>query len=152
MDVVLLYVPIMRLLFRNAHDAKACGMNAITSDENGKATNCYDKCVSCGMCLVNCPFGAISDKSQIYQVIKATVRGKVYAAVAPAFVGQFGPKVTPEKLRAAMKELGFADVLEVSRSERTYDAKQEAEDFLKEVPEELPFMATSCCPGMVRNG
>ena len=51
--------------------AKACGMNAITSDENGKATIDYDKCVSCGMCLVNCPFGAISDKSQIYQVIKA---------------------------------------------------------------------------------
>ena len=25
-------------------------------------------------------------------------------------------------------------------------AKQEAEDFLKEVPDELPFMATSCCP------
>ena len=25
----------------------------------------YDKCVSCGMCLVNCPFGAIADKSQI---------------------------------------------------------------------------------------
>ena len=69
--------------------AKACGMNAITSDENGKATIDYDKCVSCGMCLVNCPFGAISDKSQIYQVIKAIQSGeKVYAAVAPAFVGQ----------------------------------------------------------------
>ena len=126
--------------------AKACGMNAITSDENGKATIDYDKCVSCGMCLVNCPFGAISDKSQIYQVIKAIQSGeKVYAAVAPAFVGQFGPKVTPEKLRAAMKELGFADVLEVAIG-ADLCAKQEAEDFLKEVPEELPFMATSCCP------
>ena len=122
--------------------AKACGMNAITSDENGKATIDYDKCVSCGMCLVNCPFGAISDKSQIYQVIKAIQSGeKVYAAVAPAFVGQFGPKVTPEKLRAAMKELGFADVLEVAIG-ADLCAKQEAEDFLKEVPEELPFMAT----------
>ena len=126
--------------------AKACGMKAITSDENGKATIDYDKCVSCGMCLVNCPFGAISDKSQIYQVIKAIQSGeKVYAAVAPAFVGQFGPKVTPEKLRAAMKELGFADVLEVAIG-ADLCAKQEAEDFLKEVPEELPFMATSCCP------
>ena len=122
--------------------AKACGMKAITSDENGKATIDYDKCVSCGMCLVNCPFGAISDKSQIYQVIKAIQSGeKVYAAVAPAFVGQFGPKVTPEKLRAAMKELGFADVLEVAIG-ADLCAKQEAEDFLKEVPEELPFMAT----------
>ena len=131
--------------------AKACGMNAITSDENGKATIDYDKCVSCGMCLVNCPFGAISDKSQIYQVIKAIQSGeKVYAAVAPAFVGQFGPKVTPEKLRAAMKELGFADVLEVAIG-ADLCAKQEAEDFLKEVPEELPFMATSCCPAWVKH-
>lgn len=44
-----------------------------------------------------------------------------------------------------MKELGFADVLEVAIG-ADLCAKQEAEDFLKEVPEELPFMATSCCP------
>lgn len=126
--------------------AKACGMDAISSDENGCATIDYDKCVSCGMCLVNCPFGAIADKSQIFQVIRAIQAGeKVYAAVAPAFVGQFGPKVTPGKLRAAMKELGFADVFEVAIG-ADLCAKQEAEDFLKEVPEELPFMATSCCP------
>ena len=40
--------------------AKACGMNAISSDAQGKATIDYDKCVSCGMCIVNCPFGAIA--------------------------------------------------------------------------------------------
>ena len=90
-------------------------MDAISTDENGKADIDYDKCVSCGMCLVNCPFGAIADKSQIFQVIRAIQSGeRVYAAVAPAFVGQFGPKVTPGKLRAAMKALGFADVFEVA--------------------------------------
>ena len=126
--------------------AKACGMDAISSDENGKANIDYDKCVSCGQCLVNCPFGAIADKSQIFQTIRAIQSGeKVYAAVAPAFVGQFGPKVTPGKLRAAMKALGFADVFEVAIG-ADLCAKQEAEDFLKEVPDELPFMATSCCP------
>ena len=76
--------------------ARACGMDAIGSDENGKADIDYEKCVSCGQCLVNCPFGAISDKSQIFQVIRAIQSGeRVYAALAPAFVGQFGPKVTP---------------------------------------------------------
>ena len=95
--------------------ARACGMDAIGSDENGKADIDYEKCVSCGQCLVNCPFGAISDKSQIFQVIRAIQSGeRVYAALAPAFVGQFGPKVTPGKLRAAMKKLGFADVFEVA--------------------------------------
>ena len=94
---------------------KGLWLDAISSDENGKANIDYDKCVSCGQCLVNCPFGAIADKSQIFQTIRAIQSGeKVYAAVAPAFVGQFGPKVTPGKLRAAMKALGFADVFEVA--------------------------------------
>jgi ferredoxin len=49
--------------------------------------------VSCGQCLINCPFGAIADKSQIFQVIQAINAGdEVIAAVAPAFVGQFGGK------------------------------------------------------------
>ena len=126
--------------------AAACGMDAIHSDKNGKAEIDYEKCVSCGQCLVNCPFGAISDKSQIFQVIRAIQSGEqVYAALAPAFVGQFGTKVTPGKLRAAMKELGFTDVFEVAIG-ADLCAEQEAEDFIKEVPEKLPFMATSCCP------
>ena len=126
--------------------AKACGMNAIHSDEHGRAEIDQEKCVSCGQCLVNCPFGAISDKSQIFQVIRAIQSGEqVYAALAPAFVGQFGAKVTPGKLRAAMKELGFTDVFEVAIG-ADLCAEQEAEDFIKEVPEKLPFMATSCCP------
>ena len=92
--------------------AKACGMHAIHSDEYGRADINYDKCVSCGMCLVNCPFGAIADKGQIFQTILAMKAGtRVYAAVAPAFIGQFGPKLTPERFREAMKELGFADVV-----------------------------------------
>ena len=126
--------------------ADACGMDAIGSDANGKADIDYDKCVSCGMCLVNCPFGAISDKSQIFQMIRAIQSGeRVYAAVAPSFVGQFGPRVTPGKLRAAMRRLGFADVFEVAVG-ADLCATQEAEDFVREVPEKLPFMGTSCCP------
>ena len=121
-------------------------MDAIHSDCNGRADIDYDKCVSCGQCLVNCPFGAIADKSQIFQMIRAIQAGeRVYAAVAPAFVGQFGPKMTPGKLRAAMKRLGFADIIEVAIG-ADLCAAQEAEDFVKEVPEKLPFMATSCCP------
>lgn len=126
--------------------AAACGMNAINSDSQGKADIDYDKCVSCGMCLVNCPFGAIADKSQIFQVIREIQSGEhVYAAVAPSFVGQFGPKVTSGKLRAAIKQLGFTDVFEVAVG-ADLCAVQEAEDFLENVPENLPFMATSCCP------
>ena len=44
-----------------------------------------------------------------------------------------------------MKALGFADVFEVAVG-ADLCATQEAIDFIREVPEKLPFMATSCCP------
>ncbi len=95
--------------------ADACGMHAIGSDEHGRADINYDKCVSCGQCLINCPFGAIADKSQIAQVIWSIARGEeVIAAVAPAFVGQFGGKGNVGKLREAFKLLGFSGVEEVA--------------------------------------
>ncbi|MEF9967437.1 MAG: 4Fe-4S dicluster domain-containing protein [Longicatena sp.] len=126
--------------------ARSCGMDAITSDEYGRAEIDYDKCVSCGMCLVNCPFGAIVDKGQIFQTIHAINSGdEVIAAIAPAFVGQFGPSVTPEKVSSALKALGFSDVVEVAIGADLCTV-EEADDFLHKVPSEQPFMATSCCP------
>ena len=126
--------------------AKACGMGAIGSDEYGRAEIDNEKCVSCGMCLANCPFGAIADKAQIFQVIQA-IRSDVpvYAAIAPAATGQFGPDFTPEKMRPAFKALGFEDVVEVAIGADLCTI-EEAKDFVDEVPEKLPFMATSCCP------
>lgn len=95
---------------------KACGMNAIGSDEYGRAEIDQEKCVSCGQCLVSCPFSAIVDKGQIFQTIMAIKsETPVYAILAPAIA---------------------ADLCTV----------EEAKDFLEEVPEKLPFMATSCCP------
>ena len=125
--------------------AAACGMDAIGSDEHGRADIDYEKCVSCGQCLVNCPFGAIADKSQIFQVIQAINEGyTVVPIVAPSFVGQFG-KGSVGRLREAFKEMGFAEVEEVATGADLCTV-QEAEDFVKEVPEKLPFMGTSCCP------
>ena len=124
----------------------ACGVAAIGKDEYGRAAIDYDKCTSCGQCLVNCPFGAISDKSQIFQTISAIKSGTpVYVALAPAFVGQFGPTATPEKMVAAFKRLGFADVYEVAIG-ADLCVIEEANDYLLEVPEKHSFMVTSCCP------
>ena len=125
---------------------EACGMDAIGKDEHGRAQINYDKCVNCGMCLVNCPFGAIVDKGQLFQLIHA-IRGgdKVIAIIAPAFWGQFGEKVTPGQIKAAMKQLGFAGLEEVAVG-ADLCAIEEAEEFLRVVPEKQPFMATSCCP------
>ena len=126
--------------------AAACGMDAIGSDEHGRATINQDKCVACGQCLVSCPFGAIVDKGQIFQVIQSILKGdKVIAIVAPAFIGQFGKHSTPGKFIAAMKELGFERIVEVAVGADMCTI-EEAKDFLEKVPAEQNYMATSCCP------
>ena len=126
--------------------AEACGMDAIGKDEQGRAVINQDKCVSCGMCLVNCPFGAIVDKGQLFQLIHSIRRGdKVVAVIAPAFWGQFGDEATPGKIVQAMKALGFHSVEEVAIG-ADLCAVEEAEEFVRHVPEKQPFMATSCCP------
>ena len=127
--------------------AAACGMDAIHTDINGKAEIDYDKCVSCGQCMVSCPFGAIADKSQIFQLIRAMQSGrKIIAQVAPAFAGQFGPKVTPEMFKTALKELGFADVYETALG-ADMGCMAEAEHYVKEVATgKQQFALTSCCP------
>lgn len=125
----------------------ACGVNAIKNDEMGRAKIDNDLCVSCGQCMVSCPFGAIADKSQIFQLIRAMQSGKkIIAQVAPAFVGQFGKDVTPDKFKTALKELGFFDVYETAIG-ADMGAMAEAHHYVEKVATgELPFLLTSCCP------
>lgn len=125
----------------------ACGVGAIVSDDKGRAVIDTEKCVSCGQCMVNCPFGAIADKSQIFQLIRALQSGrKIIAQVAPAFAGQFGPKVTPDMLKEALIELGFADVYETALG-ADLGAIAEAKHYVEQVATgNQPFSLTSCCP------
>ena len=124
----------------------ACGMDAIGSDDQGRAVINQEKCVACGQCLVSCPFGAVVDKGQIFQVIQSILKGdKVIAVVAPAFIGQFGKHSTPGKFIAAMKQLGFARIVEVAVGADICTI-EEARDFMERVPDEQSYMATSCCP------
>lgn len=125
----------------------ACGVQAIKSDKFKRAYIDNDKCVSCGMCMVSCPFGAIADKSQIFQLIRAMQSGKkVIAQVAPAFVGQFGPTVTPDMFKTGLKKLGFNDVYETAIG-ADLGCMAEAEHYVKEVASgKQAFALTSCCP------
>ena len=87
----------------------------LNTDKMGRAYVNPDKCVSCGMCMVNCPFGAISDKSQIFQLARALSEGEqIIAEIAPAFTGQFGDNINARNLKAALEELGFSQVYEVA--------------------------------------
>ncbi|MGL6293447.1 [Fe-Fe] hydrogenase large subunit C-terminal domain-containing protein, partial [Eubacterium aggregans] len=68
------------------------------------------------------------------------------AAIAPAFVGQFEPLATPEKIKDALKELGFSDVYEVAIGV-DLGAIEEAHHYVNKVVRgEDPFIGTSCCP------
>ena len=66
------------------------------------------------------------------------------AIVAPAVAGQFEPELKNTQLRGAFKALGFTDIKEVAVGADLCTI-EEAKDFMKEVPEKIPFMGTSCC-------
>lgn len=125
--------------------ASACGVNAIESDYLGRAKINRDRCVSCGNCIVQCPYGAISDKSQIYQLIMALKSNEhMHAIIAPSFLGQFGPLASPAQIFEGIKQLGFKDVVEVGLG-ADITTMREAKEFLEKVPDEIPYMGTSCC-------
>ena len=126
--------------------AEACGVKAIASDYLGRAEIEPEKCVACGACITACPFGAITDKSQIYQVVKAIKKNDtpVYGIIAPSFTGQFGSLITSAQVKAAIRQLGFADVIEVGLG-ADLTTMNEAKEFLETVPKERPYMGTSCC-------
>lgn len=127
--------------------AQSCGVNAIMSDNLGRAKIDDKICVACGQCMVACPFGAISDKSQMFQLIRAIRAGdRIVAAVAPAIVGQFGEGVGLAQIRAGLSELGFSDMHEVAIG-ADVGAVKEARHYAEEVATgKLPFLLTSCCP------
>lgn len=68
----------------------------------------------------------------------------VYATVAPAFTGQFGPEVTAGKLRSALLKLGFSDMAETALGADLVTMK-EALEFCAHVHEPGDVLITSCC-------
>lgn len=127
----------------------ACDLKAITAGSDRRAQINYDKCVQCGGCKTACPFGAIADRSEIVQLIQALKSDrKVYAIVAPSFIGQFGAKVQAGQVVSALRQIGFHEVYEASYGADIVTIEETAE-FLKSVPQERSFMTTSCCPAYV---
>ena len=126
---------------------RSCPANAIGRDRYNRSIINYANCISCGSCMRNCPFGAITDRSQIVQVIESIKSGTpTVACFAPAAEGHFGA-ASAGMLKSALKELGFADAVEVSLGADAV-ALHEARE-LKESLEAGRKMTTSCCPAFV---
>ena len=127
---------------------ESCPVGAISKDENGKETIDYHKCIFCGNCMRNCPFGAMMDKSQLVDVLKHILnKEKVVAMYAPAIAGQF--KASCEQLEEGLLSLGFSKVYEVANG-ADITATLEAKEFEERMARGEKLMTTSCCPAYVR--
>ncbi|MBI9062400.1 MAG: 4Fe-4S dicluster domain-containing protein [Marinilabiliaceae bacterium] len=124
---------------------ESCPVKAIRKNENGVEEIDFDKCIHCGKCMTACPFGAINEKSQVLQIHDAihVLKQKTVAIVAPAVLGQF--KAPSGKILAAIKALGFDDVMEVAQG-ADLTAQHETAEWKEKMAEGANFMTTSCCP------
>lgn len=124
---------------------KTCQWDAMHPSADGVQID-PDKCVGCQACVDACKLEALKTKKDIIPVVEALKKGDtpIYALVAPAFSGQFGPEVTAGKLRTALKLLGFSGMLEVAVFADILTLK-EALEFDKNVNKEGDFQLTSCC-------
>lgn len=122
-----------------------CPVGAIKKDETGFANIDFDKCINCGKCISACPFGAVHEKSQIVDVLKAMkMNKKVVALIAPSIAGQFPGNIY--QLKTAMIKAGFSDVYEVAQG-ADITADTEAKEFKERMKKGEKFMTTSCCAG-----
>lgn len=126
----------------------ACPVQAIGKNEEGIVTIDWTRCIHCGQCMHACPFGAILEKSAFLDVLQA-LRGdhSVVALLAPSVIGQFPGDFS--HLRQQLREMGFADVLEVALGAEVV-LKEEEQEFLERMAEGEPFMTTSCCPAYIQ--
>jgi ferredoxin hydrogenase large subunit len=127
---------------------RPCPVDAISYDEYGICVIDENKCIRCGQCIHSCPFGAIDSKVHVIDVIRAIKAGKeVYAMCAPAIEGQYGENISMASIRAALKKVGFKDMVEVGLGGDMTAAYESAE--WMEALEEGRKMTTSCCPAFI---
>lgn len=123
--------------------------------ENGHVTLDPALCSGCSECIKACDADNLTfskDAVTAVELLKDTAH-PVYALMAPAFLGQFGEAVTPARLRSALKQIGFAGMLEVAAFADILTLK-EALEFADHADVPGSFQLTSCCCpvwiGMIR--
>jgi NADP-reducing hydrogenase subunit HndD len=116
-------------------------------------------CINCGQCIINCPVGALTEKSNIQQVWDAiadpskTVIVQTAPAVRAALGEEFGlPMGTAVtgKMVASLKRLGFDKVFDTDFG-ADVTIMEEGTELLGRIKNNgvLP-MITSCSPGWIK--
>nr|MCR4850731.1 4Fe-4S binding protein [Lachnospiraceae bacterium] len=140
--------PYTAIISRKRPCENACKIKAIHMNEDKAAAIDNDKCIACGACVYQCPFGAIMEKSFILDAIDIIKKSnnnkkyKVFAVVAPSIASQF----TYAKLGqvvSGLKELGFHKVVEAALGADIV-ADSESRELV-----EKGFLTSSCCPAFV---
>jgi iron-only hydrogenase group A len=115
-------------------------------------------CIKCGQCIINCPVGAIQERSHLNEVIKALNNPKkhVIAQTAPSIRATLGElfdmpagTLVMGKMVSALKKAGFNKVFDVDLG-ADMTIMEESAELLKRIKsgKNLP-MITTCCPGWI---
>ncbi len=115
-------------------------------------------CINCGQCALHCPVGAITEKSDVRDVMEELQNGdKIFvASTAPAtrvaISEEFGMEpgtISTGKMVALLKKMGFDYVFDTNFT-ADLTIVEEGTEFLSKLKNGGKFpMFTSCCPAWI---
>ena len=161
------------------HTCKMQGLGALSSynheghDIGSMGTLDVSECVQCGQCINRCPTGALTEKTEIREVLEAIADPKktvvfnmapaVRVAIAEEFGCKPGEKILKNEIVTALKKLGSNVVVMDTDFTADLTIIEEGNELIERLyrnvtgkkmlggdhmPTELP-MFTSCCPGWI---